>query len=86
MDRVADAARNEDARIKAGTDADPETWDMSEEDWSQAWAGDPMDILKHLERVVILDDDIAAKFAERGGDWRAAVNAALRKLIEAETA
>lgn len=84
MDKLA-KERNEDAEeaaIQKGIDADPDTWDMSDEDWSRAWHGDPMKILEHMESIVILDEEVAAHFAAEGGNWRAQVNEALRKLIE----
>ena len=75
--------RAEEEAIQRGIDADPDTWDMSDEDWSRAWHGDPMKILEHLESIVIVDEEVAAHFAAQGGNWRKAINDALRKLIDA---
>jgi uncharacterized protein (DUF4415 family) len=70
-----------DAEIEAAIRDDPDAARISNEEWFERAQLVIPPHLKHL--WVQIDEDVMAWFRQRGEDWPAKINAALREYIEA---
>jgi uncharacterized protein (DUF4415 family) len=77
--------QEEDARIQAGIDADPDAYSLSDEEWEKAKPlvrmGRPKaEVTK--ERVTIrLSRDVVTQFRATGEGWQTRMDSALRQYI-----
>ena len=75
----------EDARIQAGIDADPDAYSLSDEEWEKvkpiARIGRPKaEVTK--ERITIrLSRDVVTQFRATGEGWQTRMDSALRQFI-----
>lgn len=79
MSKLKPISDEEDRAINEAIDSDPDTWSPSDEEFDKMVRGHPDRVLPNVK----IDTDIIEHFRARGGDWRAAINDALRKLIDA---
>ena len=90
----------EDAAIRAGIAADPDAWELAEDDFVRMDAVSKTAphiverVVRHRgtqkkptkERITIrLDADIAAHFRATGKGWQTRLNAILRRAVAAES-
>ena len=76
----------ENARIQAGIDADPEAYSLTDEEWARVkpttrMGRPPAEVTK--ERITIrLSRDVVTQFRATGAGWQTRMDAALRQFIE----
>jgi uncharacterized protein (DUF4415 family) len=76
----------ENARIQAGIDADPEAYSLTDEEWVRVkptirMGRPPAEVTK--ERITIrLSRDVVTQFRATGAGWQTRMDSALRQFIE----
>lgn len=74
----------EEATINAGIAADPDTREVSSEEFKKMRRrGRPLGSGKKEQTTIRLDADIMAKFKQMGEGWQTRINHALREWLEA---
>ena len=78
-------SNEEELRIQAGIDADPDAYSLSDEEWEKVkptvrMGRPPAEVTK--ERITIrLSRDVVSQFRATGTGWQARMDAALRQYI-----
>jgi uncharacterized protein (DUF4415 family) len=76
----------EEARIQAGIDADPDVYSLTDKEWERVKhtvriGRPPSEVTK--ERITIrLSRDVVTQFRATGSGWQTRIDAALRQFIE----
>ncbi len=79
-------SNEEELRIQAGIDADPDAYSLSDEEWEKVkptvrMGRPPAEVTK--ERITIrLSHDVVSQFRATGAGWQTRMDAALRQFIE----
>ncbi len=79
-------SNEEELRIQAGIDADPDADSLSDEEWEKVkptvrMGRPPAEVTK--ERITIrLSRDVVSQFRATGAGWQTRMDAALRQFIE----
>lgn len=75
----------EDARIQAGIDADPDAYSLSDEEWEKvkpnARIGRPKAVVTKERITIRLSRDVVTQFRATGEGWQTRMDSALRQFI-----
>lgn len=75
----------EEARIQAGIDADPDAYSLSDEEWEQVKptvrVGRPKAAVTKEHLTIRLSQDVVDTFRATGAGWQTRIDAALRQYI-----
>ena len=71
----------EDARINAGIAADPDTYELSDEEFKLLRPHGPAHIKRKPRVTLRVDDDVLEALVAMGPDWEAKVNQLLRAAL-----